>query len=89
MSMLMAQVRAVPLSPPIKLTPKGEKRFGYMLDHPDLYVDVEQYGHIILSDNEECYDPIWDAVRFIYSLAGHCDSGLFEKWFEGKDAKLI
>ena len=74
---------------PIRLTPEGEKRFGYMLDHPAIYVDIEEWGHIIMSDNDECYDLSWEALRFINSLAGHCNSIFFERWFEGKDAKLI
>lgn len=75
--------------PPIRLTPEGEKRFGYILDHPALYVDIEEWGHIIMSDNDECYDLSWKALRFINSLAGHCNSIFFERWFKGKDAKLI
>ena len=36
---------------PIKLTPKGEKEWGGLLDNKDLYVDVEEYGNCIMSDN--------------------------------------
>lgn len=82
---------------PIRLTPKGEERFGYLLGHPDLYVDVEEYGNCIMCDNNEAYDLyeekgvgiISDAIYLIYALAGYCPSSSFMEWFEGEDAKLI
>lgn len=78
--------------PPIRLTSKGEELFGALLDNTDLYVDVEKYGNCILSDNDDDYNEeglLSDAVSFIYALAGYCDSELFDKCFEGTDAKII
>lgn len=82
--------------PPIKLTPKGEEVWGSLLDNKDLYVDVEEYGNCIMSDNDDDYVQVEnsegnlnDALSFIWCLAGYCPSSKFEKWFEGDDAKLI
>ena len=83
--------------PSIKLTQKGEKEWGSLLDHPDLYVDVEEYGNCIMCDNDEAYDLyeekgvgiISDAIYLIYALAGYCSSSKFDEWFGGADAKPI
>ena len=81
---------------PIKLTPKGEKEWGGLLDNKDLYVDVEEYGNCIMSDNDKDYEQIedscgnlYDALSFIWCLAGYCPANKFNEWFEGEDAKLI
>ena len=81
---------------PIKLTPKGEKEWGGLLDNKDLYVDVEEYGNCIMSDNDKDYEQIedscgnlYDALSFIWCLAGYCPVNKFNEWFEGDDAKLI
>ena len=81
---------------PIKLTPKGEKEWGVLLDNKDLYVDVEEYGNCIMSDNDDDYVHIenscgnlYDALSFIWCLAGYCPANKFNEWFEGDDAKQI
>ena len=81
---------------PIKLTQNGEKEWGSLLDNKDLYVDVEKYGNCILSDNDDDYEQIedsegnlYDALSFIWSLAGYCPASKFDEWFEGDDAKQI
>lgn len=82
--------------PPIKLTQKGEKEWGSLLDNEDLYVDVEEDGNYIMSDNDDDYEKIedsegnlYDALSFIWSLAGYCSASKFDEWFEGNDAKQI
>ena len=82
--------------PPIKITPAGEQEFSAILDNPELYVDVEQYGDTIMCDNGKAYDDyengeglIVDAVFIIYALAGYCSATNYSRWFEGEDAKMI
>ena len=83
--------------PPIRLTSEGEKRFGNILDHPDIYIDVKKYRHNIMSDKDEIFNDFYDngeglleEVRcFVNFQAGYCDPELFQKWFESEDAKLI
>lgn len=82
---------------PIRLTPKGEEKFGALLDNPNLYVDVKEYGNCIMCDDDNAYDEyeenegglLGESVYFIYSLAGYCSAIKHYEWFEGDDAKQI
>lgn len=82
---------------PIRLTPKGEEKFGALLDSPRLYVDVKEYGNCIMCDDDEEYEKyeengrglLGKSVYLIYSLAGYCSAKMYDKWFTGDDAKLI
>ena len=82
---------------PIRLTPKGEEKFGALLDSPRLYVDVEEYGNRIMCDDDEVYEEyaenvgglLGESVYLIYSLAGYCPAKKYDEWFEGDDAKQI
>ena len=82
---------------PIRLTLKGEGKFGALLDNPNLYVDVEEYGNCIMCDDDNAYDEyeeneggmLGKSVHLIYSLAGYCSAKKYDEWFEGDDAKQI
>ena len=68
-----------------------------LLDNPNLYVDVEEYGNCIMCDDDNAYDEyeenegglLGESVYLIYSLAGYCSSKKYDEWFEGDDAKQI
>lgn len=78
----------------IKITPLGLEKFHDCLTHmlvdelnssiisPDL-IDYTEYDE---NPNE---GVIADTVEFINALAGYCKWTLYEKWFEGPQAKMI
>lgn len=80
----------------IKFTPEAEKEFGDCLDN--LHVN----GRSIEGEDADYdqYEEYWDgnsddggrlrkAEILLHALAGYCSCSDYDKWFEGKEAKLI
>ena len=78
----------IAVCPPIKFTPEGLEYFRKALNAS---VEVEYqddlYRDTYVSDDEEGVNE--EAWNLLASLAGHCLSCRFYKWFEGDTAKMV
>ena len=79
---------SIAVCPPVKLTPTGRKHFEKALN-ATVVVSFEYNDHkqTYVSDDDESIDEM--AFELLCSLAGYCNADSYDKWFEGKEAKMI